>query len=675
LETLNFWLNVVFTIVKVAAGLGFVIFIHELGHFVLAKWNDVKVEKFSIGFGPTLFGFRRGETQYVLALVPLGGFVKMLGEGPDEEANKSTDPRAYPNKSVSARMSIISAGVIMNLLFGWVCFIYLFTLGRTEITPVMGEIVAGSPAYVAGLRVGDEIVSIDGRRDPGFNTIQAKVIFAGRGHVLHMEVKRPGQKDLVGINVQPRREASSDRPTIGIRPKASLIVGDFEPPAGMSDPPAYPAMTPKDRQSKVDVLVAAGVAGSEPLPMTDYHDYEFLLAKNPRRPIVHRIERRLFESLESGPALETFEVTLPPAQFIDLGARFTAGPISAIAKDSPAQKAGLREGDMIVKVDGDDAFDPMRLPYYCFERAGMPVTFEIRRQVASGEQRTERITVTPYGTVVRMEPVSMDEPLDLSGVGLCYPVITKVAAVRPDSPTAKAGIKPGDVINSLTFPAFPAKPASSGHAAQPAAKALTVDFDETSPAWFGAFGKLQDRPIQDDELVVNKVSKAVTITPEPDLNWDNPMRGLRFSQAFRKLPPQDLTTAMRSGFDFAVENVLRVYATFRSLFQRQVSPKNLGGPLMIIEALYTAADSGINELISMLGFISVTLAVFNFLPVPPLDGGQMVFLVAEKVRGRPLPESAVITSFWIGFVMVIGLLLFVTYQDIFRWIERWLGAA
>ena len=94
METLNF----IWNIFKVAFGLGFVIFIHELGHFLLAKWNGVKVEKFSIGFGPTLLGFRRGETEYVLAAVPLGGFVKMLGEGPDEEASKSTDPRAFTNK-------------------------------------------------------------------------------------------------------------------------------------------------------------------------------------------------------------------------------------------------------------------------------------------------------------------------------------------------------------------------------------------------------------------------------------------------------------------------------------------------------------------------------------------------------------------------------------------------
>ena len=122
-------LNSVLTIAKVALGLGFVIFIHELGHFLLAKWNGVKVEKFSIGFGPTLFGWRRGETEYVLAALPLGGFVKMLGEGPDEQESKSTDPRAYPNKSVSARMAIISAGVIMNLFLALGCFTYRYHEG------------------------------------------------------------------------------------------------------------------------------------------------------------------------------------------------------------------------------------------------------------------------------------------------------------------------------------------------------------------------------------------------------------------------------------------------------------------------------------------------------------------------------------------------------------------
>src|SRR3984885_1548861 len=154
------YLTTVLNILKVAFGLGFVIFLHELGHFLLAKWNGVKVEKFSIGFGPTLFGWTRGDTEYVLAALPLGGFVKMLGEGPDEETSKSSDPRAFPNKSVGARMAIISAGVIMNLILGLACFMYAYKMGMDEIPTKIGSVVAGSPAYEAGVMAGDEIVSM-----------------------------------------------------------------------------------------------------------------------------------------------------------------------------------------------------------------------------------------------------------------------------------------------------------------------------------------------------------------------------------------------------------------------------------------------------------------------------------------------------------------------------------
>ncbi len=164
----------IFSIAEVALGLGFVIFLHELGHFVLAKWNGVKVEKFSIGFGPTLLGFTRGETEYVLAVLPFGGFVKMLGEGPEEEANKSSDPRAYPNKSVGARMAIISAGVIMNVFLGLACFVYVYKKGIDEMPTTIGAVVAGMPAYEAGFLPGDEIVAIDGRRDLSFNNLKMR---------------------------------------------------------------------------------------------------------------------------------------------------------------------------------------------------------------------------------------------------------------------------------------------------------------------------------------------------------------------------------------------------------------------------------------------------------------------------------------------------------------------
>ena len=128
---------------------------------------------------------------------------------------------------------------------------------------------------------------------------------------------------------------------------------------------------------------------------------------------------------------------------------------------------------------------------------------------------------------------------------------------------------------------------------------------------------------------------------------------------------------MRSGYDETIQNIFMVYATFRSLAERRVSPKNLGGPIMIAQVAYAAAGSGFTDLVFFLGILSINLAVLNFLPIPPLDGGQMVFLIAEKVRGRPLPDSAVIAGTYFGLILVLCLMVFVTYQDVFRLVTGW----
>ena len=233
METLNSVLNMV----KVAVGLGFVIFIHELGHFLLAKWNGVKVEKFSIGFGPTLFGFRRGETEYVLAAIPLGGFVKMLGEGVEGEETKSTDPRAFPNKSVGARMAILSAGVVMNVILGMACFVYAYGQGMEEQPAIVGSVLAGSPAYEAGIRAGDEIVAIDGKRDVSFLQMKLKVGLSTAGQSIRFDLKRPGREGPVSLAIEPRRDGSAEMPSIGVTASESLD-------------PGQPAVRPPRRHSR-----------------------------------------------------------------------------------------------------------------------------------------------------------------------------------------------------------------------------------------------------------------------------------------------------------------------------------------------------------------------------------------------------------------------------------------
>jgi regulator of sigma E protease len=672
LETLSFFWN----IFKVAFGLGFVIFIHELGHFLLAKWNGVKVEKFSIGFGPTLLGFRRGETEYVLAAVPLGGFVKMLGEGPDEEASKSTDPRAFTNKTVGARMAIISAGVIMNVILGLGCFVYAYGQGLDEIPAKIGAVDAASPAYEAGLRAGDEIVAIDGRGDLSFNSMTLKVVFSGQGQTLHFDVKRPGQHGLIKLEIQPRREPGSERPTIGVRPSRSLSVLMIDPPAGMQNPPEYPKNEVVDGHRRLDTVVTVGLPGQPPSPVENINEYDRIVARYQDKPLTHVIERREGPLDEPGRVLERFEIELPRVSFVDFGFHLTIEPINGIQKGSLADQAGFRKGDKIVRFNGHDDFDPMQLPSLCYKNAGKAVTFEVERTAPDGSRSIHTITVTPDATPPWTEAVYSNEALEISGLGLCYPVTTHIVSVTPGSPAAKAGLKAGDVINSMTLP--PRKPVeppkgkpNTGAPAAP--RSETITFDDASPAWVKAFWLLQYSPLEPVSMVVNNASKPVEIAAQVDPEWFFPTRGLVFIPLYRKLPPQNLASALRRGWDDTVENILSIYAMIRGLAQGRVGPEGVAGPLRIAQVAYDTARSSLTDLIHFLGILSINLAVINFLPIPPLDGGQMLFLAAEKVRGRPLPDSALSAGILIGIFLVFCLMIAVTYQDVTWYIKNWAG--
>jgi regulator of sigma E protease len=643
---------------KVALGLGFVIFIHELGHFLLAKWNGVKVEKFSIGFGPTLWGFRRAETEYVLAAVPLGGFVKMLGETPEDEEHRTTDPRAYHNKSVGARMAIISAGVIMNILFGIVCNAFLFTQPRIELSSRVGAVSAGSPAYVAGLKPGDEIVAIDGETDIGFGDLMRKVTLSGQGQVLNFLVKRRHEPRPVSLNIQPRREAEQDRPVIGVQPEYALRIEEFFPPAGMEKPPSYPWPDAKERPTTRDVIKAVGVAGEKPKPVADSDELQDLMASNPDKELVLQIERRRGES-----SVKTFDFRLPPNYFVDFGFRLNVSPIVAIRTGSPAEKAGFRVGDLIARVDGKDDFDPMRLPAECYQKRGKPVTFVVERKEGGNDSKDVTLTVTPDADPPQVDPIS-NQTLEVPGLGICYQVVPRVRSVVADSPAARAGIKPGDVINAMSIPAA----ATVAGEKKPEAKPHEFRFD-TDPVWVQAFMYLQVHKPGTIKLNVNDSPKVVEIQPVRDPEWFNPTRGLFFPWKTKTVPPRDAAAAARAGLSKTYTDVLMIYTTLRGLYQGRIGTTNLSGPIGIARIAYDAADSSWTDLISFLGMMSVNLAVLNFLPIPPLDGGQMVFLLIEKVRGRPLPESVLISAIYIGLPLLLLVMVFVTYQDIFRLVK------
>jgi regulator of sigma E protease len=542
-----------------------------------------------------------------------------------------------------------------------------------EMPAKVGGVEPASPAYEAGMLPGDEIEAIDDRGDLSWNTMTLKVVLSGHGQALHFDVKRPGHEGLVGLELQPRREAGSDRPTIGVHSSSSLNVRVLLLPASMNNAPEYPLIEATKETGPIDTLVAAGPPGQEPFPLEDAYQYHRLLARFRNQPLVHVIERREGTIDSLGKAIRRFELTFPPAKFVDFGMRMSFEPVAAVRKGSPAELAGFRKGDLIVKVSGLDDLDPVRLPSHCYDNAGKPLTFVVERKAAE-LKTTHSLTVVPDDTPPWTELPAASDALDVPGLGLCYAVRPRVAAVIPGSPAAKAGLKAGDIITSATIapPRFVdvvklkgSKSESTPTTPEP------VTFDETSPAWIKAFWNLQYSSDTTVSLVVNKGSKPLELKAQPVDSWAFPPRGLVFIGLIRKLPPQSIASALRRGWDDTLENIFNIYGTIRNLAWGRLGPRGLAGPIRIVEITYEAARSSMNELIKFLGILSINLAVINFLPIPPLDGGQMVFLAAEKIRGRPLPESALGVGIVVGLVLVACLMIFVVFQDVILSIEKW----
>jgi regulator of sigma E protease len=164
------------SIIYFIVGLGLLIFIHELGHFLVAKWSGIRVERFSLGFGPRILKIQKGETEYCISALPLGGYVKMSGQEDFEEGEilPLDDPRAFSSKSLLTRLAVVLAGPGMNLLLPFLLMPIVFLLGRSEPkylsqAPIVIGVQAQSPAQAAGLQPGDRILAVDGHAVQNWN--------------------------------------------------------------------------------------------------------------------------------------------------------------------------------------------------------------------------------------------------------------------------------------------------------------------------------------------------------------------------------------------------------------------------------------------------------------------------------------------------------------------------
>ena len=219
------------TVISTIILLGVLIFVHELGHFLAAKVLGVKVERFSLGFPPKMIGRRVGETEYVLSWIPLGGYVKMFGENPDEPVPREEEHRSFSHKPAWARFIIVFAGPGFNFFFAFLIFWIMFAVdGVPHLSSYVGKVKEDMPAAAAGLQDGDRIVSVDGHPIRYWDDLLVR-IRAGQGREVEVAFERSGR--TLTARIKPRMVQGTNIfkedirvPMIGIEARGEVIIED-----------------------------------------------------------------------------------------------------------------------------------------------------------------------------------------------------------------------------------------------------------------------------------------------------------------------------------------------------------------------------------------------------------------------------------------------------------------
>jgi len=650
----------VVNVLYVALGLGLVIFFHELGHFAVAKWCGVFVERFSIGFGPILWSFKRGETEYALSAIPFGGYVKMLGQDDIDPSQLSSeqiaeDPRSYSAKPVRHRMFIISAGVIMNIITGLLFFALAFQLGVDSPPAEVGFVTSGSPAYQAGIQTGDVFTQLNGEAISDFGEIMLGVALSSGN------VRIQGQhRDQTPFDVTITPDQSGTRRVIGVKQPLGLrlII-----PRDDTVQPTYPGMPADAAQPPFEAGDLIKRIGD--VEISTFAELQDRLARQRNQQLDFFVQPKGSSELR--------KISVGTNRFRLLGLSMDIGPITQIVRGSPAEKAGLQVNDKIITINGEDVgkhINPLRLPDLLADLHGQKVIIEVLRQQKTGEPETLKIELVPEDRQGWLErPDKSETPLAAPPAGFAFLVIPRVLQVTPGSPAEKHGIEAGQSVTKVELVRMDGAPTDASP------DTIEIEFADDNHNWAFAFWMIQSFPERKLRLTVGSdpAAHVVEVTPDEMIfedDWYLPTRGIRLDILMTERKATGLVDALQMGVAHTKKNIIQIYLTLRSLVRGDVSPRELHGPVGIATVAYQVAEQGLAKLLLFLGFLSINLAVLNFLPIPVLDGGHMVFLTWEAITRKRPSERVLIGATYVGMAFVLSLMVFVLYLDIF---VHWLG--
>jgi len=767
-----FWIAVIFAaiflivrnigifgnILLVMIGFGAVILVHEFGHFIAAKLSGIKVEAFSIGFPPILLGVLRtergwririlpqffkkgndescdgglsftigkktkaGETEYRIGLIPLGGFVKMLGQEDVGQVEKSDDPRSYANKSVGARMAVIASGVLFNAISAIIVFVAVFLVGIELPPAVVGGVIANSPAARAGLTAGDKIIEINGKNDDlDFSSISLAAALSDVNETVKLKVEhKDGSVEELGLVAE--QLSGSKMRLFGVMIPMSLTVGkvsdanalferigllpgdkvrsvngqdvqahwEFEEIVENSLVPEVAVLAEREREDgsieKVETQLRLEMSFADSYAVENESELFHICSMVPRLRITAYLPpsqnklAAVFDEIksflnktgtgkaapETGPALKSGDVVLAIGdvenptykemrdvitrhkELGDFVRRYTfKGLIDLVADYKERDPCNIsrryRKIDSLVK-----SYEEMRAVVADFNEQAMhsfvaryedeDLSLKVLRADGNGLERPITVSVTPrrlHGRVVIGVLVELDVE---------HPIVAR--SIETENGPEKLGIPRGAVITKFNEVGVSSFYDLIREIRSSTGRQVTIDYRLGKET----FGDVVLDLSGDKELVTVKSTLAEFI----------PFEGLE--KCYKADNPFE---AMVMGYRKTIMFIVQTYLTIKRLISRAVDIRALSGPVGIITMSYRiVAYRPPVYYIYFLGLISACIAVFNFLPLLPLDGGHIVLLLIEKVKGSALNVRAQEFMAYAGWVLIGALFLYITFNDV-----------
>lgn len=709
-------LSSLFNLVLIIVGFGFLIFVHELGHFVAAKWADIRTEAFAIGMGPVLASWRKGvgfaigstsgkvqqktgkkpedlsneeltrhgigETEYSLRWVPIGGFVKMLGQEDAKPGAISDDPRSYNMRPIAKRMIVVSAGVIMNVLTALVMFVFAFQVGVRFEAPVVGEASADMAAGTTmplnaeslgitarGLLPGDRVTRINGDQAHTFADLQIASAMSKANVPLDLNVERKGYDQPLEFELMPTIDSNTGLLGVGLAPASSNTLLAKDDSAG-----TLRALL--DRIGLTEAGVGLGMrlveADGTPIHGT-FQEFDRLVGESEGQPVpslwqvLGKHGDPVGDPIAADiPVAPEYQLLLYPQLAADGRREFEFGllgltPMIEVTSLGEGSRNAdvLQAGDVILRVGSVHG----------------PRIVDLQTEVGRHARGTVELMLLRDGKEVAVS-ADVNRKGQL-GITTSYmwemPYIAQpfasIARPTEDGRSAEAGVSPVATLElapRTRIDAVNGTPVADWAGFRRALLLHTAEAASQNTDAEIALTVTHPTPGNPQETLSMTVA-AGDVADLHALSWRSELPGAAFQPVYTTLSSEgNPFTAIGMGLSETYKFIVLTYMTIDRVARGTVGVEQLRGPVGIVHIGMKVVERGFTYLIFLLAMISVNLAVINFLPLPIVDGGLFLFLVYEKLKGRPPSLAFQNVATVVGLCIIGGLLLLVTYNDIVR---------